>query len=103
MKPNLIFAFFAIAAVATPVEVDTNEAQHIRRRDAEPILATVISLAILFGGFIWGGRIIGRKTVDYYFQQKEEREGSEQEKPLNNMVTKIFVGKSEAQSVAEEE
>jgi len=72
MRPFILISLFTIAVVAIPLATET-AGIHLQKRD-EAIIAGLIQAVIAFGAFIWGGGIIAKRAVNYYFMKLEEVE-----------------------------
>jgi len=73
MRILFLFAIFAIAVTALPLEIYTGS--HLSKRSAmDDVLAGLVKAAIAFGVFLWGGGIVARRGVNYYFKKLEEYE-----------------------------
>lgn len=77
MRPLLFLFAFTIAAVAVPLVVDIDGSKHLQKRGTDDVLAAIVKAALAFGAFVWGGGIIGRKTVDYYLDKKAKMEAQQ--------------------------
>jgi|SRR2546423_2576332 len=77
MRPLLFLFAFTVAAVAVPLVLDIEGSKHLQKRGTDDVLAAIVKAAIAFGAFIWGGGIIGRKTVDYYLDKKAKAEAQQ--------------------------
>jgi hypothetical protein len=77
MRPLLFLFAFTIAAVAVPLVVDIDGSKHLQKRGTDDVLAAIVKAALAFGAFVWGGGIIGRKTVDYYLDRKAKMEAQQ--------------------------
>jgi hypothetical protein len=69
----LIFVLVCVIAVvvAVPLEIDIQtKAGHLQKRGTDAILADLVKAAIAFGAFVWGGSIVARRGVNYYFEKK---------------------------------
>src|SRR5271170_22947 len=74
MRPIILTSLFAIAVVAIPVAIEIENGKHLEKRGMDSVLADLVKAAITFGAFIWGGGIIAKRAVNYYFVKKEEVE-----------------------------
>lgn len=63
------------------IEIETGE-KHLQKRGTDAVIADVVKAAIAFGAFIWGGGIIVKRGVNYYFEQKEKIEGEKMKHEL---------------------
>ena len=73
MRPLLMLFAFTAAVVAVPVMLEIEGSKKLQKRaGTDDLLAGIVKAALAFGAFIWGGGIIGRKTVDYYLAKKEK-------------------------------
>ena len=78
MHPLAVLLAFTVAAVAIPILLEIEEDnKHLQKRGTDDVLASIVKAALVFGGFIWGGGIIGRKTVDYYLDKKAKIEAQQ--------------------------
>lgn len=77
MRPLLFLFAFTVAAVAVPLIVDIDGSKHLQKRGTDDVLAAIVKAALAFGAFVWGGGIIGRKTVDYYLDKKAKMEAQQ--------------------------
>lgn len=77
MRPLLFLFAFTVAAVAVPLVVDIDGSKHLQKRGTDDVLAAIVKAALAFGAFVWGGGIIGRKTVDYYLDRKAKMEAQQ--------------------------
>jgi hypothetical protein len=72
-----IFAFVCllvvVIAVPLEIEIETGE-KHLQKRGTDTMIAEVVKAALAFGAFIWGGGIIFRRGINYYFEKKEKIE-----------------------------
>lgn len=83
MRPVIIFtSLFAIAAVAIPLAIEI-EGKHLQKRGTDAVVADLIKALVTFGAFIWGGGIIAKRAVRYYFVKLEE---VEKEKLKNHLM-----------------
>lgn len=74
MKPFIFITLFILAATAVPIAIDINESHQLQKRDGtNDLIVSLVKLVVLFGGFIWGGGIISRRAVNYYFEKLDER------------------------------
>jgi len=76
MRRFVVFSLFAFAVVAIPLSLDINgeHINHLDRRSSDSLIADVVKACIAFGAFIWGGGIISRRAINYYFDKKAELE-----------------------------
>ena len=77
MRPLLFLFAFTVAVVAMPVLLEIEDRKHLQKRGTDDVLASIVKAALAFGAFIWGGGIIGRKTVDYYLDRKAKIEAQQ--------------------------
>jgi hypothetical protein len=77
MRPLLFLFAFTVAVVAMPVLLEIEHTKHLQKRGTDDVLASIVKAALAFGAFIWGGGIIGRKTVDYYLDKKAKIEAQQ--------------------------
>jgi hypothetical protein len=76
----LAFICIAVVVVAVPLEIDVIEdGKHLRKRGTDAIIADAVKAIVAFGAFIWGGGIIARRGVDYYFGKKAALENEQRE------------------------
>jgi hypothetical protein len=94
MRPIVLTSLFAIAVVAIPVAIEIESGKHLEKRGTYTILANLVKTAITFGAFIWGGGIIAKRAVNYYFVKKEEVENEKMRSQLM-AVAKMQQKKSE--------
>jgi len=74
MKPIIFISAFVLAASAVPIAIDVNGSHHLQRRDGtDDLIGSIGKALVVFAGFIWGGGIISRRAVDYYFEKLNER------------------------------
>ena len=73
MRSFVLLAVFAIAVLAHPLEITVGK--HLDKRSAsDDVLAELFKAAITFGLFLWGGGIIAKRGVNYYFKRLSEFE-----------------------------
>src|SRR5579859_1458701 len=77
MRPLILLFAFTAAVVAVPVMLEIGGTKKLQKRDTDDVIASMVKAALAFGAFIWGGGIIGRKTVDYYFDKKAKLEAQQ--------------------------
>jgi hypothetical protein len=82
MRPFIITSLLAIAVVAIPLVLDL-ECKQLQKRTTDEVAANVVKALIAFGAFLWGGGIIARRAVNYYFVKLEE---VEKEQLKNHMM-----------------
>ena len=82
MRPFIIISLFTIAVVAIPLAIEI-EGKHLQKRHADAVIADAIKALVTFGAFIWGGGIIAKRAVKYYFVKLEE---VEKEKLKNHLM-----------------
>jgi hypothetical protein len=70
----LAFVCILVVVAAVPLEIDIVEGRggHLEKRGTDTVIADVVKAALAFGAFIWGGGIISRRAINYYFEKKEE-------------------------------
>jgi hypothetical protein len=86
MRAFILFAIFAIAVIAFPIEISTGS--HLSKRSAsDDVLAEIVRAAIAFGLFLWGGGIIAKRGVNYYFQKLDEYEKERAKETLITTAT----------------
>ena len=75
MKPIIFISLFVLAATAVPIAIDINGSHgHLQKRDGtDDLIVSLVKAIVVFGGFIWGGGIISRRAVNYYFEKLDER------------------------------
>src|SRR5271170_4113595 len=74
MKP-IVFISFVLAATALPIAIDINGSHQLQKRDGtNDLIVTIVKALVVFGGFIWGGGIISKRAVNYYFEKLDERQ-----------------------------
>jgi hypothetical protein len=84
MKPVVLAGLFALVVVAVPVAIEIGEENHLEKRGGtDTVIADVVKALIAFGAFIWGGGIIAKRAVNYYF---EKREKYDREHPKTNLM-----------------
>ena len=83
MRPFIITSLFAIAVVAIPLAIEIEEGKHLQKRETDTVIADVVKALFAFGAFIWGGGIIAKRAVNYYFVKLEE---VEKEKLKNHLM-----------------
>jgi hypothetical protein len=77
MKPIIFISLFVLVATALPFQLSVNDGTgRLQKREdvTDSIITTVVKAAVLFGAFIFGGGIISRRAVNYYFEKLEEKE-----------------------------
>jgi hypothetical protein len=74
MRPIVLTSLFAIAVVAIPVAIEIESGKHLQKRGMGTVFGDLVNTALMFGAFIWGGGIIAKRAVNYYFVKKEEVE-----------------------------
>ena len=74
MRKFILTSLFAIAVVAIPLAMEIEKRKHPQKRETDAVIDGIIKALETFGAFIWGGGIIGKKAVNYYFVKLEERE-----------------------------
>jgi len=75
MKPIVFISLFVLAATALPIAIDINGSHQLQKRDGtNDLIVTIVKALVVFGGFIWGGGIISKRAVNYYFKQLDERQ-----------------------------
>ena len=80
-----LFVIFAIAIMALPVEIYTGN--HLSKPGAiDDVLAEGVKAAIAFGLFLWGGGIVAKRGVNYYFKKLEEYETNKTKERLSTMT-----------------
>lgn len=74
MKPIIFISVFVLAATAVPIAIDINGSSHLQKRDGtSDLIVSIVKALVVFGGFVWGGGIISRRAVNYYFEKLDER------------------------------
>lgn len=74
MRPFIIItSLLAISAVAIPLAFGS-ECKQLHNRMSDEVVANGVKALIAFGAFLWGGGIIARRAVKYYFVKLEELE-----------------------------
>ena len=73
MRPFIITSLFAIAVVAIPLAMEI-EGKHLQKRGNDAVVADLVKALVAFGAFLWGGGIIAKRAVKYYFVKLEEFE-----------------------------
>jgi hypothetical protein len=74
MHSFVLFAVFAIAVLALPLEITVGKHLDKRAGATDDVLAEFLKAAITFGLFLWGGGIIAKRGVNYYFKRLGEYE-----------------------------
>jgi hypothetical protein len=74
MRSLIWFALFIIAVIAAPVALKINPGNHLEKRGTDAVIADVVKAAIMFGALIWGGGVVSKRAINYYFQKKQEVE-----------------------------
>jgi len=75
MRPIVFVSLFVLAATALPIAIDINGSHQLQKRDGtNDLIVTIVKALVVFGGFIWGGGIISKRTVNYYFDKLDERQ-----------------------------
>lgn len=74
MRSFVLFVVFAIAVLALPVEITVGNHLDKRAGAMDDVLAEFLKAAITFGLYLWGGGIIAKRGVNYYFKRLSEYE-----------------------------
>jgi F0F1-type ATP synthase membrane subunit a len=75
MKLIVFISLFVLAATALPIAIDINGSHQLQKRDGtNDLIVTIVKALVVFGGFIWGGGIIAKRGVNYYFDKLDERQ-----------------------------
>jgi hypothetical protein len=82
MRAVILYSLFAIAALATPIAIELEGGKRLEKRGTDSVIAHVVKALLTFGAFIWGGGIISRRAINYYFERKADLEG---QRMANNM------------------
>jgi hypothetical protein len=99
MRAVILYSLFAIAALATPIAIELEGGKHLEKRGTDTVIADVVKALLTFGAFIWGGGIISRRAINYYFERKADLDG---EKKANNMRINAAYRKMEPTAVEEQ-
>jgi dsRNA-specific ribonuclease len=96
MRSIILVGLFALAVVAIPLAVEIQSGKHIERRGStDAVIADVVKALIAFGAFIWGGGIVAKKAVNYYFEKKAQLDqGKERRRGQNQTMVQAAVKKS---------
>lgn len=72
MRPVVFVSLFAIAAMAIPIAHEIFGTKHLTKRNsnAGPTIDFLLATLLTFGGFVWGGGIITKRAINYYFNKK---------------------------------
>jgi len=75
MRPLILTGIFALTVVAIPIAVELEQMKHLEKRGStDTVIADVVKALIAFGAYVWGGGIIAKKAVNYYFDKKAKLE-----------------------------
>lgn len=74
MKHIVLIALCTLTATAVSMAIGERNGKHFQKRCTDIVIADIAKALITFGAFIWGGEIISRRAVNYYFKRKEEIE-----------------------------
>ena len=83
MRKFILTSLFAIAVVAIPLAIEIEEGKHLQKRETDTVIADIVKALVTFGAFIWGGGIIAKRAVNYYFVKLDE---VEREKLRNHLM-----------------
>ena len=83
MRPFIVTSLFAIAVVAIPIAIEIEKGKHLQKRETDTVIADIIKALVAFGAFIWGGGIVAKRAVNYYFVKLDEVEN---EKLKNHLM-----------------
>jgi len=87
MRPIILACLFTLA-MAIPVTIEIANEKSLQKRDElNSMLGQTLKAVVVFGALVWGGGIVARRAIDYYFKVlKEERKKAENEKSQVQMV-----------------
>jgi hypothetical protein len=102
MRVVILGMLFAIAVVAIPLKMEMDIESNIKHLEKRSVtdspIADAVKAIIAFGAFIWGGGIISRRAVDYYFKKKAE---ADEEKAKQTMTVMAKVNPSPTTVIVE--
>jgi len=83
MRPIILCGLFALAVVAVPIAFEIEHGKHLEKRGAtDNVIADAVKAIVAFGAFIWGGNIIAKKAVNYYFDKKAMYDEAKKQKDM---------------------
>jgi hypothetical protein len=94
MRTVILYSLFAVAAIATPIAIELKGGKHLEKRGTDAVIADVVKALLTFGAFIWGGGIISRRAINFYFEKKAKLDA---EKRANNMRMNAAIRTSSAE------
>ena len=91
MRQFAFTSLFVLTVVAIPLAIEMGSGKHLQKRGTDSVIADVVKALLAFGAFIWGGEIISRRAVNYYFQKKAEIEKEKMKHESRKNATTIKV------------
>jgi ribulose-5-phosphate 4-epimerase/fuculose-1-phosphate aldolase len=89
MRPVILCGLYALAVVAIPIaiEINSENEKHLEKRGGtDAVIADAVKALIAFGAFVWGGSIIAKYGVNYYFEKKAQIDVEKQKKERQMMA-----------------
>lgn len=95
MRAIVLYSLFAVAVIATPIVIEIEGGKHLEKRQSNDVLADVVKALLAFGAFIWGGGIISKRAINYYFEKKAKLD---EENRANNVKLNAVIKKLQSAS-----
>jgi hypothetical protein len=98
MRAIILYSLFAVAAIATPIAIELEGGKQLDKRGTDNVIADVVKALLTFGAFIWGGGIISKRAINFYFEKKAKLDADNR---ANNMRMDTAIRKVQSTSSAE--